>query len=626
MQKIKQICISGELPEHFDQAFARLAPRLGFEISEQGFPVRIEHAGTGLSVEKKEHGAVLQWEKRVQLYRAFSLLCEHWDEPHFAKSETPCFETLGIMLDVSRNAVLRTDALKDIFNKMALMGIDLGMMYTEDTYEIPEQPYFGWMRGRYSIAELRELDDYADSLGIELCPCIQTLGHLNRALHWPELAHLKENEEVILADDEKTYQFLEQAIRAAVEPYRSRRIHIGMDEAHGIGLGEHLRRFGYEDPHAIIKRHLDRVCEITKKLGLDAMMWSDMYFRPDSPTNGYYDSAEPSKESIAAVNPDVTLVYWDYYHEKKEEYDEMLRKHRLLGAPVAFASGIWTWAGPAADYDKTIASALPGLESAQDAKVPFVLATAWGDNGAEANFKTALAGMQMFAEFDYTGHYDEKELVSRFAVCGGGDAHAFLRLSAFNTVPGMESGPMRPVNTAKFMLYQDPLVQLFEADTQGYRMSEHYAILQKEYTAYSEKNDEYAPLYRFYAKLAEVLTYKCAWHEQIGPAVRGGDRAAAKELTPQLHKAMECAQQLRVIWRSLWNSTNKPFGFEVIDGRMGAVCARCDTACVRVEEWIAGGEAPAELLEPSLLYTKQHNGTLFGSYAVGEIVSACKID
>lgn len=626
METMKKISIIGALPQQFEQAFSLLAPSLGFENTENGFPVRIEHTGHGLSVRKDRSGAVLCWEKRVQLYRALSILCEHWDEEEFSTQETPCFETLGVMLDVSRNAVLRPDALKDIFNKMALMGIDLGMMYTEDTYEIPEQPYFGWMRGRYSIEELRGLDDYADCLGIELCPCIQTLGHLNRALHWPALAHMKDNEEVILADDEKTYAFLEQAIRAAVKPYRSKRIHIGMDEAHGVGLGAHLARFGYEDPHTIIRRHLARVCEITDKLGLDVMMWSDMYFRPDSPTNGYYDSGEPSKESIASVNPDVTLVYWDYYHEKKEEYDEMLRKHHILGAPVAFAGGIWVWAGPAPDYEKTIDSVVPGLESARDAKVPLVLATAWGDNGAEANFQTALVGMQLFAEFDYTGRYDEQALIRRFAVCGRGDARAFLRLSAFNTVPGMRHGEMRPVNAAKFMLYQDPLVQLFERDTQGCEMAKHYAMLETEYAGYAESGDEYAPLYRFYEQLAGVLKHKCAWHENIGTAVRGGNREQAKALCEELRKAMELAECLRKTWRSLWNSTNKPFGFEVIDGRMGAVCARCETACMRVQEWIDGGQAPEELLEPPMVYTMQENGTLFGSYAVGEIVSACKID
>lgn len=50
------------------------------------------------------------------------------------------------------------------------MGYNTLMLYTEDTYEVDGQPYFGYMRGRYSKAELRELDDYAAEKGMELIP------------------------------------------------------------------------------------------------------------------------------------------------------------------------------------------------------------------------------------------------------------------------------------------------------------------------------------------------------------------------------------------------------------------------------------------------------------------------
>ena len=52
------------------------------------------------------------------------------------------------------------------------------MLYTEDTYEVDNQPYFGYLRGRYSQKELREIDDYAFKHGMELIPAIQTLAHL----------------------------------------------------------------------------------------------------------------------------------------------------------------------------------------------------------------------------------------------------------------------------------------------------------------------------------------------------------------------------------------------------------------------------------------------------------------
>ena len=125
----------------------------------------------------------------------------------------------------------------------------------------------GYQRGKYSMEELRRLDDYADLLGIELMPCIQTLGHLGQVLHWPAMRKYADNGEVLLADSEETYALLRRMIAAAAAPYRSKRIHIGMDEAHGVGLGAHLRKFGYESPHAIIHRHLLRVKELTDELG-----------------------------------------------------------------------------------------------------------------------------------------------------------------------------------------------------------------------------------------------------------------------------------------------------------------------------------------------------------------------
>ncbi len=621
------LCFFGALPEHFAKAFELLAPDLDFTAASTGGLQVALRRGDCLCVEKNAQGAAITWAAPVQVYRALSLLRQHWEEDAFLIEERPCFETAGIMFDVSRNAVLLPETIRYFLRKMALMGLNLGMMYTEDTYEVPGQPYFGYQRGRYTMDELRALDDYAGTLGIELCPCIQTLGHMNRALHWPALAHLKENEELLLADDEATYAFLEQLIAAACAPYRSRRIHIGMDEAGGIGLGTHLRRHGYENPHAIIRRHLARVLEITRRHGLSAMMWSDMFFRPDSPTNGYYDTGMPSREAIDAVPPGITLVYWDYYHESEQDYAGMLAKHAALGAPAAFTGGVWTWCGPALDYAKTIAAAVPALAACKKAGVPLVLAAAWGDNGAESNFLSALLAFQLYAEFTYTGGYDADALARRFACCCGAQARPFLDLSLFNAVPGMRSGALRPVNAAKFLLYQDPLIQLYEADTAGLPMSAHYASLETRYWQYAQENPGFARLFSFYALLAKALSHKCAWHEQAGRAVRERDFAQSARLAEALPETIRAVEELRTAWRVLWESTNRPHGFEIIDLRLGGVAARLSTARVRMEAFAAGAlEDIPELSAPALPYTRRDDGTLFGSYAVGEIVSACKID
>lgn len=619
---MKALSFSGELPPQFDRLIAELGPLLGFVSAAGGTPVEVFRAD-GVVVEKRGQSIRLGWGKVVHLCRALSLLSAAWDRDLYTRAEHPCFETC-VMFDASRNACPRPDTLRLFLRRMALMGIDAGMLYTEDTYEVPGEAYIGYMRGRYSMEELRGLDDFAAIFGIELIPCIQTLGHLNRVLHWPAMAHYADNDEVILTDYEETYTLLRRMISAASAPYRSRRIHIGMDEADGIGLGEHLRIHGYENPHQIIQRHLLRVKEITDDLGLKPMIWSDMYFRLNSPHNAYYEAETwPAEENVV---PDVDLVYWDYYHQKEDEYALMLEKHQRLCEKPLFAGGLWTWMGPAPDFDKTLVAGIPALTACKKAGVPFVIATAWSDDGAETNLMTALPGMQFYAEFAYTGAYDAEWMAGRFAACCGADIQPFTGLSRFNRTPGMKSRALMPVNAAKFLLYQDPLVQLFAKDTEGLPMAKHYEGLAHEYETYAGAGGDYAGLMSFYAKLARVLAGKCRWHEGIIQAVTENDKDRARRLAETLTKTSEDTEALRVAWRKLWLSTNKPYGFEIIDGRMGALRARLETAQSRVLTWVRGEEDETlpELHEKSLPYTLREGGELSGAYQVSDIVSACR--
>ena len=87
------------------------------------------------------------------------------------------YDHFGVMLDCSRNAVRTVEELKRFIDVLSLLGYDTLELYTEDTYEVDGEPYFGYLRGRYSGAELREIDAYAKQRGIELIPCIQTLAH-----------------------------------------------------------------------------------------------------------------------------------------------------------------------------------------------------------------------------------------------------------------------------------------------------------------------------------------------------------------------------------------------------------------------------------------------------------------
>lgn len=614
--------ITGQTPEGWERALDELHDELGVVPDRSGPEVSCARGGE-LTVVSDGTSVRISWAEPVQFYRALSLIplpltaCDIHETPRFASS--------GVMFDCSRNAVLKPDAVRFFLRKMALMGLNLAMLYTEDTYEVPEQPFFGYKRGRYTYDELKALDDYGALFGIELCPCIQVLGHLKRVLHWPAFHRLRDNAEVLLADQDETYEVIEQMLRAASAPFRSRRIHIGMDEAYGVGLGEHLARFGYEDPRSVIGRHLSRVLDIAEKYGLKPMMWSDMYFHLDG--GGYHSENMPSEKAVAAVDKRVSLVYWDYYHAKEEQYAWALKKHAVFGVPTVFAGGLWTWPGPAPVYPLAIQNTVAGLSACMKADVDTVLATAWGDNGAECNMLASLLGIQLYGEMTYTGAYDPDALASRFRRCCGADAQAFLDLSLLNAAPGMVSYPADPVNACKFMLYQDPLVELFEKDIEGFHLADHFASLVPLYERYGEENPAYGLLFDFYAALARALSLKCVWHESAAEAVRHGDREKAAELAAGLPDAVEAIEDLRIIWRQLWESTNKPNGFEVIEVRLGGVAARLATAQEKMLDFVSGetDDIP-ELTEPSLICKRRPDNSIGCTNTMDEIATACTID
>lgn len=278
-------------PEAFYPEIEQGIKRLGQALDGIGpeVPVRLERADTGLEVRLADGAALIRAAEPAGLWRGLGLLAGALErnEAGCDFRQTTPFRTRGIMYDCSRNSVPTVATVEKLLVKAALMGFNTFMLYTEDVYEVEEFPAFGKYRGRYSREELRAMDDTAASLGIELIPCIQTLAHLERFFRWPNTHALQDTDSVCLVGEEETYRFIEAMIRSISGGVRSRRIHLGLDEAHGLGLGRKLERDGYVPKTELMKAHVARVWEICRRYGLHPMMWGDMMFRMSIPDGGY---------------------------------------------------------------------------------------------------------------------------------------------------------------------------------------------------------------------------------------------------------------------------------------------------------------------------------------------------
>ena len=185
----------------------------------------------------------------------------------------------GVMLDCSRNGVMKVEQVKRFIDYLEKIVYNTLELYTEDTYEIKGEPFFGYMRWRYSATEIKEIDAYAKLHGIELVPCVQTWAHFTTMVRHEEYRSIVDVNDILLVDEPKTYQFIDKIFATLSQTFSSRLVNIGMDEAHMLGLGKYLEKNGYRDRFEIFLRHLYKVVEIAEKYGFKVHMWSDMFFR-----------------------------------------------------------------------------------------------------------------------------------------------------------------------------------------------------------------------------------------------------------------------------------------------------------------------------------------------------------
>ena len=127
------------------------------------------------------------------------------------------FPDFGVMVDISRNAVLRPEAARKLIRLCALMGYSFVGLYMEDTIDIPGEPYFGYQRGAMTPEELKDLDQYAAGLGLELRPYLQTLAHLNQIMRYQRYDEIRDTEDILLAGDERTYRLLDKLLKTVSE-------------------------------------------------------------------------------------------------------------------------------------------------------------------------------------------------------------------------------------------------------------------------------------------------------------------------------------------------------------------------------------------------------------------------
>ena len=411
------------------------------------------------------------------------------------------------------------------------------------------------------------------------------------------------------------------------QTFRSRRIHLGMDEAVSLGTGRYLRHQGYRSHRDILMEHLWTTCDLCKKYGLEPMVWDDMLFRDHTPLMNYYGDSEPLTPEQKRKFPDnLSFVYWDYYHDTREEYARQLKRRGCV--KTLFAGGVWKWGGWVPNFTKSFHDSICAVEACCDYGVEEIMATLWGDDGDETPLAAVLPGLALFG-------------LLRFGPAQPGQTDAMCRLLSdtplavyeameqLDLIPDLPEKNLEALIPHKLLLYGDIASELFMGSLTDdpCRLSRHYRELSEKFVAMGQpiRDSHMTGILNMYHHLARAVGARCDAAMAIHEGYRLKDSSALDDAAEKLMAFAADVKQLHSAAVLTWSRECKGQGMEIIDLRLGGVQARCQALVQRLKLYREGIlDTLTELDEPELPYRGilSEDGRTPGREAYGEIVTA----
>ena len=198
------------------------------------------------------------------------------------ESQKEDFEVKGFHLDL-RIQIMTPEALKEFAKEIADLGLNTLVMEWEGTYPYEKHATIS-NEYSYTRGEIEEFISYCDSLGIQVIPLQQSLGHVEYILRNPRYSFLKEDRKDIsqlcpMKIEESSDLFRELFTDLALM-HNSDYIHIGGDETYLLGHCEDCqKKVAEEGKSKLFVDHMKTIAEIVIDLGKIPVMWADIILK-----------------------------------------------------------------------------------------------------------------------------------------------------------------------------------------------------------------------------------------------------------------------------------------------------------------------------------------------------------
>ncbi|ODN31070.1 beta-N-acetylhexosaminidase [Fervidobacterium thailandense] len=301
------------------------------------------------------------------------------DIPRLRINDFPDFPNRGVMLDISRDRIPKTDVLKELVEKLSELKINQLQLYTEHTFAYKNHRKVWEGFSPLTHEEIEELDKFCKSHFVELVPNQNTFGHMSKWLIHEEYRHLAETPEGFVAPWGQRYEFpfslspavpeslklIEDILGELLPLFSSSKVNIGCDETFDLCLGKSKELCKERGKGRVYLDFLLKIYTIAKRYKEKVMFWGDII--------------ENHPELISELPRDLVPMIWGY--EAGHPFQEKCKLFSSTGLEFYVCPGTSTWNSFVGRSENALKNIVNAVENGKKFGAIGVLVTDWGDNG-----------------------------------------------------------------------------------------------------------------------------------------------------------------------------------------------------------------------------------------------------
>ena len=234
----------------------------------------------------------------------------------------------------------------------------------------------------------------------------------------------------------------------------------------------------------------------------------------------------------------------------------------------------------------------PALAACARHGVDTVLATMWGDDGAETNVFLSSSLLPIFSEACWQGEHCPQEEIALAGQCLTG-----LPREALDAMGDLYPDA-QDIRTGKGLIWCDPFYPLLalHGDTPDAAIARAQAAMDT-LEAYGDSAE-----CRYALAAFDVVIEKARTVRDMRARYLAKDRAWLREFAfVAVPRMLQKYDRLMHAHRQLWSRDMKRFGWEIICLRYGAVTARLADCAEEIKRWLSGETDVIEELEETPL-------------------------